>query len=256
MDRSWPQVSKLALIGNSIGVKTLIVDTTEGVTMVGGAPFPKGLFRESLARAPVVVAADGGADRALSAGVVPDAVIGDFDSISAAARQVIPAARLHPIAEQDTTDFDKALRSVRAPFVLALGFAGARIDHGLAVFNALLRHHPQPCVILSAEDAVFLAPRDLVLRLPVGERLSLFPMGPVRGESRGLRWPIDGIGFAPGGRIGTSNEVAATEVHLVFDAPRMLVILPRRQLDAAISALVPAWQPPRGARVRRPARDK
>lgn len=222
--------------------------------MIGGAPFPKGLFRDSLVRAPVVVAADGGADRALAAGIMPDAVIGDFDSITEAARQVIPAARLHPIAEQDTTDFDKALRSVRAPFVLALGFAGARIDHALAVFNALLRHHSRPCVIMSAEDAVFLAPRDVVLRLPVGERLSLFPMGPVRGESRGLRWPIGGIDFAPESRIGTSNEVAAPEVHLTFDAPRMLVILPRQRLDAVLSALVPAWQPPRGGRGRRSVR--
>jgi thiamine pyrophosphokinase len=191
--------------------------------------------------APVVVAADGGADRALAAGVVPRAVIGDFDSITPEARAAIPPGRLHHLAEQDTTDFDKALRSILAPFVLALGFAGARLDHGLAVFNALVRHADRPCLVLGAEDLVFLCPPRLSLRLRVGDRLSLFPMGPVSGESQGLRWPVAGIRFAPDGRIGTSNVVSVPDVELSFDAPRMLVILPVARLAAVISALPSGW---------------
>jgi len=30
-------------------------------------------------------------------------------------------------------------------------------------------------------------------------------MAAVQGRSGGLRWPIDGLPFAPDGRIGTSN---------------------------------------------------
>jgi thiamine pyrophosphokinase len=37
--------------------------------------------------------------------------------------------------------------------------------------------------------------------------------------------------------IGTSNQVVARSVRLEFDGPGMLVILPRRRLDAAIAAL-------------------
>lgn len=228
-------------------MKAWIVDSSDGVTLVGGAQAGRSLLRFALRRAPVLVAADGGADRALAAGHMPAAVIGDFDSLSAAARGVIPAARQHVIAEQETTDFDKALRSVRAPFVLAAGFSGGRIDHGLAVVNALARHRGQPCVILGAEDAVFLCPPRITLRLTVGDRVSLFPLGPVVGTSTGLRWPIGGLRFAPDGRIGTSNEVSAPEVRLAFDAARMLVILPRARLDAALSALVPQWRLPRAA---------
>ena len=55
---------------------------------------------------------------------MPQAVIGDFDSLSDLGRAAIPATRQHVIPEQDTTDFDKALRSIRAPFVLGLGFSG------------------------------------------------------------------------------------------------------------------------------------
>jgi thiamine pyrophosphokinase len=216
-----------------------IVVSEVGVTLLGGAPAARRDLRLALRLAPCLVAADGGADRALAAGVMPRAVIGDFDSISPAARAAVPADRLHPVGEQETTDFDKALRSIAAPFVLALGFAGARIDHGLAVFNGLVRHPDRRCLVLGPQDVVFLCPPEITLRLRPGDRLSLFPMGPVVGVSRGLRWPVEGVRFAPDGMIGTSNMVSAPEVRLSFDAARMLVILPRARLRAALAALEP-----------------
>ena len=215
----------------------VIVPSTEGVTLAGGGRFSARLLAEARALAPVLVAADGGADRLLGLGAEPSAVIGDFDSISKAAKLRL-AGRLHPIREQITTDFDKALRSIVAPFVLGLGFAGQRLDHGLAVLNGLVSHPDKRCLILSATDVTFLAPRDLTLRLPVGSRLSLFPMGPVEGESQGLRWPLQGLKFTPAGMIGTSNEVSGP-VHLRFDADLMLVILPRSAVAAALDGLLP-----------------
>lgn len=213
--------------------------------MVGGGPVTRRDLAMAMARAPVVVAADGGADRVLAAGVTPEAVIGDFDSISQAGQSAIAPERLFRIAEQETTDFDKALRSVSAPFVLALGVTGARMDHGLAVLNALVRHRGCPCLVISNQDVAFHVPKAITLRLKIGDRLSLFPMGPVSGVSRGLHWPIDRLRFAPGGVIGTSNLVSDQQVDLQFDQAGMLVILPRGRLDAAISALVPKWQRPR-----------
>ncbi|MDO9526553.1 MAG: thiamine pyrophosphokinase, partial [Gemmobacter sp.] len=123
-------------------MKSPIVQSKHGVTLVGGGPVSALGLRRALARAPYLVAVDGGADRALRLGHTPGAVVGDFDSISDQAR-VLLADRLFPIPEQETTDFDKALRSVAAPFFLAVGFSGARIDHGLAVLNGLVRQ-PTP----------------------------------------------------------------------------------------------------------------
>ena len=214
-----------------------IVQSSQGVTLAGGGPFSARDLALCLSRAPVAVAADGGADRLLRAGVMPQAVIGDFDSLSDAARAAIPAPRQHRMGEQTTTDFDKALRSVSAPFVLGLGFAGARIDHGLAVFNTLVRRADRCCIVLGPVDLVFAAPAELTLELSVGDTLSLFPMAPVTGTSAGLQWPIRGIAFAPDGMTGTSNRVTSREVRLAFDGPGMLVILARRRLDAVIRAL-------------------
>lgn len=213
-----------------------IVQSSDGVTLVGGGPVGAALLRQAEAHAPRLVAADSGADRLLRLGRLPEAVIGDLDSISDAARARL-GDRIFHLPEQETTDFDKALRSISAPFVLALGFAGARIDHGLAVLNALVRHADRRCLLVGPQDVVFHAPPELVLSLRAGDRLSLFPMAEVGGESEGLEWPTGGLRFAPDAMIGTSNRVTAGRVTLRFDGAGMLVILPRRRLGAALTAL-------------------
>lgn len=173
---------------------------------------------------------------ALSAGLMPDAVIGDFDSVTPETLAAIPADRQIHVPEQDTTDFEKCLTRIRAPYVLGVGFLGARLDHTLAVLGTLIRHPARRCLLIGSEDVVFPAPPRLHLDLPGGSRLSLFPLRPVKGRSEGLRWPIDGLALAPDGIVGTSNEVSGP-VRLETDGPGMLVILPRAALDAALAGL-------------------
>lgn len=190
-----------------------------------------------------VVAADSGADVLHAAGVMPDAVIGDLDSVAAATLAALPEDIVHHIAEQDSTDFDKCLRNLETPLVIGLGFLGARVDHDLAALTVLARRAEQRCVLVGAEDLMLLCPPELALDLPAGCRVSLFPLGAVTGRSEGLRWPIDGLEFAPALRGGTSNE-ATGRVHLWMDAPRMLLILPRSAwgpVQAALAAQSASW---------------
>lgn len=214
-----------------------IIRSNEPVTLLGAAPVGETALAESLRHAPRLIAADGGAVTALSFGHIPEAVFGDFDSIDADTLARIPAERLNRIDEQDSTDFDKALRSIDAPLVLAAGFTGGRIDHELAVYNALVRHADRPCIVLGESDICFHAPPTLALEAGRGMRLSLFPMAAVSGSGSGLRWPIEGIAFAPSGRVGTSNEAVESRVSLEMRSPGMLVILPRSALPAAIRSL-------------------
>jgi len=232
-----------AAIGINIAMSGAIVQSLCGVTLVGGGELTPAFVTDSLTIAPVLVAADGAADALWAMGLQPEAVIGDLDSISPTCRAALPAARLHQVAEQDTTDFDKCLRNIDAPFIIAVGFTGARIDHALACFNALVRHPERKCLIIGPADLCFLAPLSLHLTLPPGTRLSLFPMGPVSGRSTGLRWPIGGLRFAPQRLIGTSNETDAGDVRLNFSNRRMLVILPADCLLAALAALGCAAEP-------------
>ena len=216
---------------------TPIIRTAGGVTLIGGGDVAADDVAAAHAIAPMLMAADSGADAALALGLMPDAVVGDFDSIGGAARAAIPAERLHRIAEQDSTDFDKCLRNIDAGFVLALGFAGPRLDHALAVMSTLCRWSGPPCLVIGAADVVFAAPPRLALDLPAGTRVSLMPFGPVAGTSEGLRWPVDGVALSPVERVGTSNE-ATGPVRLALDGP-CLVILPKAHLRAALAAIAP-----------------
>lgn len=215
----------------------MIVQQSHPVTLIGGAEVNNQGLERALALAPGIVAADGGADAALIHGVTPDAVIGDFDSISESARDVIPPTHQHPIADQDSTDFDKCLGNINAPLIIGVGFSGARLDHQLAAFNTLVRHPTQRCVLMGDLDLAFLCPPSLRLDLPTGTALSLFPMGAVEGISDGLHWPIAGLNFAPDGRVGTSNRTTGP-VFLTMTAPKMLVILPHDTLEAVAGALL------------------
>ena len=214
-----------------------IIQSTQGVTLLGGGDSLAADVADALTIAPVLVAADSGADRALDLGLMPAAVIGDFDSLSRRASASIAAGRLHPIAEQDSTDFGKCLMHVQAPFFLALGFTGARLDHTLATLSYVARHADQRVVVISGHDIAFLAPPDLVLDLPLGERLSLFPFGAARGQSQGLRWPIHGIDFTPAGIIGTSNEVTGP-LRLSLTGP-VMVLVPKTHLRRVLAAIAP-----------------
>ncbi|MCP3969694.1 MAG: thiamine diphosphokinase [Rhodobacteraceae bacterium] len=215
----------------------IIVHSREIVTLLGAAAVPEAVLRESLALGPRLVAADGGAVRALQSGLMPEAVIGDFDSLAPDLAARIPPERRHHVDEQQSTDFDKALRHIAAPLVLAVGFTGQRLDHELAVYNALVRQAPRRAVVIGESDICFHLPGRLELALQPGTRLSLFPLAAMRCASNGLHWPTRGIDFAPWGRIGTSNEAYSDRVLLHPDGPGMLVILPRAQLMPVIAAL-------------------
>lgn len=242
---------------NGAGELGVIVTSGSPVIVVGGARGAGGqeVLDQVLALRGdqdwPIVAADSGGDLALSAKVLPDAVIGDLDSLSDEAAARIGADRLHRITEQDSTDFDKVLRHVSAPMILGVGFQGARLDHELAALSSLARFAHQPCILIGARDVTCLCPPRLALGLDPnglsgGDRLSLFPLGPVSGRSQGLEWPIDGIALSPMGRIGTSNRIAkgAAEVQIEMEGPGALLILPRRGLTALMEGLTQATRWP------------
>lgn len=207
----------------------MIVHASQPVTLVGGGELDPKDLAISLNLAPVLVAADGGADAVLAAGLSPVAVIGDMDSLSPAARAAF-APVLQEIAEQETTDFEKCLTHIRAPMVLALGFLGGRADHSFAALNILARL-AAPVVLMGAQDVLCLLTGEGVsLDLPKGTRLSLLPMGLARVWSAGLRWPLAGEPMSPAGFLSLSNEVSGP-VRLRAEGAVFLV-LPKDQLPA------------------------
>ena len=214
----------------------VIVSSPNPVALIGGAPLPKADLKAVLALTDVCVAADGGAVSMLEFGVMPQAVIGDFDSLSPDARRQIPPEILHHVAEQDSTDFDKAMRAISAPVVVAAGVTGARFDHSLAALHGLAVRPHQPCILLGETEITCLLPPELTVPTEEGDVVSLMPLAPVTGQSKGLVWAIDGLAFDPLTFIGTSNR-ATGPCELILHKPAMLGLFPRRLLPALTQAL-------------------
>ncbi len=216
---------------------TLVFD--HGVTLVGGGALTRETFDAARALAPVVAAADSGADWLEGGGEGAAAVIGDMDSVARLEGwRARAGVRVLHLAEQDTTDFEKCLYSIEAPFYLAVGFSGRRRDHTLAALHALLRWPSKRVVLIGEEDVAFLCPQDWRATLAPGARVSFFPLAPVRGlASQGLRWPVERLDFAPGLRVGTSNAACAAQVSARFDRLGMVALLERRWLGAALESL-------------------
>ncbi|MEL7098822.1 MAG: thiamine diphosphokinase [Pseudomonadota bacterium] len=223
----------------------VIVSEQAPVTLVGGGAAGAGDVAEALRHAPLCVAVDGGLATVLQAGAVPAAVIGDFDSVHAEDLAQVPDAVQVQVAEQESTDFEKALARVAAPWVIGVGFMGARVDHTLAALHALMAEPGPPCALMGAEEVVFHCPPALSLPVRSGDVVSLFPLCAVTGRSEGLEWAIDGLRLEPGGRIGTSNR-ALGPVQLETDGPGLIGIIPRARWAAFMPALgsAPRHGPP------------
>ncbi|MEL6689704.1 MAG: thiamine diphosphokinase [Pseudomonadota bacterium] len=203
------------------------------VTLVGGGDASPSLLKTALSHAPRLVAADGGAAHALEAGVMPEAVVGDFDSLGGLD---LPGAIKHHMPDQNQTDFQKCLSIVDAPLIIGVGFLGGRLDHQLAALTTLLQE-PRPVVLLKPGELAFLSPRDLTLDLPEGMAIGLYPLLEALLTSRGLRYPLSAARVAPDGLISTSNHVEGGPVELSVDRRSLLVTLPLEALEAVLSAL-------------------
>ena len=213
-----------------------VVRSQDPVTLVGGGQALPEDLHAALRVAPICVAADGGAALAMAAGITPAAVIGDFDSLPAEIEAALSASTLYKVAEQDSTDFEKALIRIDAPLVVGVGFLGGRVDHQLGALHVLLALADRPVLLVAPQELIFLAPPRIELPTKAGDVVSLFPLTSVTAKSEGLRWALDGLGFAPGVQSGTSN-VATGPVTVVPSNPGMVMIVPRRLLRPVAAAL-------------------
>jgi thiamine pyrophosphokinase len=169
------------------------------------------LVHELRERAKLVVAADGAAHKALAAGIEPDAVVGDLDSISDEARALLGPDRIYLRPSRDDTDLQKSIdfcleRGCRAMDILAGG--GGRADHALANLSVLCLFRGASRIrIVDDLFEIELVQETAVIEAPAGTVVSLVAIGACEGvTTTGLRWDLMdyALSFSP---YGVHNEV-------------------------------------------------
>jgi thiamine pyrophosphokinase len=184
-----------------------------------------------------VIAADGGLARARAIGLEPTLLVGDLDSLpaAAAARAEADGVEVHraPV-DKDESDTELALlEAVRrgATRITVLGaFGGPRLDHALA--NVWLLGHPALGAVdvqlldATTRASIIRGPATRALPGPVGRTVSLLPLG---GDAEGittagLRYPLHDEPLRTGPARGLSNVRTDAAASVALRGGRLLVL--------------------------------
>jgi thiamine pyrophosphokinase len=189
---------------------------------------------------PLVLAADGAATTVLAAGLRPDLVVGDGDSLDPRTRERLVEMGVpfrSVAAEKDESDTELCLLAALeagAGCVTLLGaFGGPRPEHSLANvglladprFDALpIRAWWQTACLQRTGQAD--GPGTLRVTGAPGDWLSLVPLeAAVLGvRTEGLRYPLRGEALRLGPARGLSNELLGDAAQVTTECGRLLVI--------------------------------
>jgi thiamine pyrophosphokinase len=188
------------------------------LVVADATPAPRRLVRGVLPGVDTIVGVDGGADRALKAGLRVDWLIGDLDGVTAATRSRIPKNRTIHDPDPDHTDLEKAIRFLHGRGYRAatiVGATGGRLDHTLGTLAILAAWHKRMDLRVVDQDfTTVIVDPSIEFEAPIGTMVSLLaPAGATGVTTRGLRFALRGkrLPFSP---LGIHNEVASNPVRV------------------------------------------
>lgn len=204
--------------------------------------FANGTFNNSstilseLGEDDLLIAADGGALHCLAAGLWPETIIGDFDSISPSQVQDLISRGTQLIEyprDKDQTDLELALRYAvqqGAKEIIFLGLLGGRLDQSLANLFLLTRDewnnlhfvisdHPDSAYLMRDNQKFTLEgnPGDIVSLIPLAETVSDV-------TTHGLRWQLDRAELRFGSTLSVSNEMVENFATIQIGSGKMYLI--------------------------------
>lgn len=197
------------------------------------------VVRQLAGQAESILCADGGANAAHALGILPDVVVGDFDSITEDTRSFYAkrGVQMMHISRQDDTDLEKALKLLRErgeSRIVLLGLTGKLLDHTLGNFSILLRYtDSMQIVAFDPHFRVDVLASGGSFRSRAGDRVSIVPLPAAEGlRYEGLRYPLDTGVLSFGLREGTCNEATTDRFSVSFSTGTILLF---RQLFPRLS---------------------
>ncbi|MBW6501427.1 MAG: thiamine diphosphokinase [Bacteroidales bacterium] len=175
-----------------------------------------------------IICCDGSAEQLLKAGMVPDAIVGDLDTLPAGIAERF-ADRIYRSKEQETNDLTKAVDwCVRMGYrdLVILGATGKREDHTIGNISLLAEYVKETSVIMVTDTGTFipLVKSSSVSTLP-GQQVSVFSVDPGTAiTSEGLRYPLKDLKLTSWW-VATLNEAVGETISLTFKGGPVIVYL-------------------------------
>ena len=207
---------------------------------LNGAPDSKRLLQAVAGHADFVVAADGGARYALAAGIIPDLIVGDMDSLGEDLAREMEASgaelERHPV-RKDKMDGHLAVYAARERGATAAEFvcaAGGKVGAVFAVPHILLaaeRQGLRSSVVADWGTMFVVEAGSRAVEGSVDDSVSVFPLdGPATGVTLvGMAYPLTDETLEPGDTLGFHNELVGTEAKVSVEDGTLLVVQEQAQ---------------------------
>lgn len=183
--------------------------------IISAAPFADiSFFKNQISDDDFVICADGGYVYAENSGIVPDLIVGDFDS------STVPNTNVETVilpTHKDDTDTMYAVREgIRRGYTefVFLAATGGREDHTLANYSILLylKHHGCRGEILSGKTAIFLLENEqMTIKYQKDKTFSIFPFAckSCFVSLSGFYYPLSSYTLTAEFPLGVSNVITS-----------------------------------------------
>ena len=184
-----------------------------------------------------IIAGDRGLEALYQLKIVPNHIVGDFDSVSPEILEFyknqsqIIFHTYHP--EKDNTDTDIALKlaiSLKSSEITIMGALGRRMDHAIANIHILkdALETNIPCQILDEHNRIYLINKEITLEKDkiYGKYISLIPLtSEVEGLTlTGFKYPLNNYDLPIGTSLGVSNEIVENIAQIKMKKGILIVI--------------------------------
>ena len=184
-----------------------------------------------------IIAVDKGLEALYQLDIMPNYVVGDFDSVSTKILEFYqnkPQVTFHKYnPEKDNTDTDIALKlaiQLNSSSITIIGALGKRMDHALSNIHILkdALETNIPCQILDSNNRIYLVKNNITLYKDkiYGKYISLIPLTTtVEGLTlKGFQYPLDNASLSIGKSLGVSNEMTQDIATIELKSGILIVI--------------------------------
>lgn len=181
--------------------------------IIGGGDCTAEILKAHITLNDYVICADGGYDTAIKSEIIPDLLIGDFDSINAIPENV---SRIKLPVEKDVTDsvaaFNEGIKQGYNDFLL-FGGTGGRFEHTYANISLMANASRKGIdFTIIDEKHIFrsITNSSVKIKNKENQQISVFAYGSKASgvTLKGLYYPLNDFSLDPfDGALGTSNHI-------------------------------------------------
>jgi len=175
-----------------------------------------------------VICCDGSAENLLKAGIIPEAIVGDMDSLKKGIARRF-SDRIYRDKSQETNDLTKAVKwCIKRGFakIIILGATGKREDHTIGNIS-LLAEYVKDADVAMVTDTGIIRPFSESCKVSSypGQQVSIFSIDPENGiTSKGLKFPLKNRKIK-NWWVATLNEAVGKSFSLEFNGGPVIVYL-------------------------------